>query len=145
MPLSKSQTPLKHLSVARHQHLTRGITNTFRISPSVPNTGRIFHEGGVSAAPSSLHSPGREHSHGWCQDTWSYLRAVAVHFEGIDAGLVPALSLQEGAVFCQLQAGTPKMAPLEYFDPVMLAVLGTKGLQSTATPKKCNRLFLQLL
>lgn len=75
----------------------------------------------------------------WCQDTWNYLRAVAVHFEGIDAGLVPALSLQEGAVFCQLQAGTPKMAPLEYFDPVMLAVLGTKGLQSTATPKKVQQ------
>lgn len=55
------------------------------------------------------------------------------------------MSLQEGAVFCQLQAGTPKMAPLEYFDPVILAVLGTKGLESTATPKKHNRLFLQLL
>lgn len=76
---------------------------------------------------------------------WNYLRAVAVHFEGIDAGLVPALSLQEGAIFCQLQAGTPKMAPLEYFDPVMLTMLGTKGLESTATPKKYNKLFLQLL
>lgn len=63
------------------------------------------------------------------QDTRGYLRAVAVHFEGVDAGLVPALSLQEGAIFRQLQAGTAKIAPLKYFDPVMFAVLGTKGFK----------------
>lgn len=66
-----------------------------------------------------------------CWDTCNYLRAIAVHFEGVDAGLVPALSLQEGAIFRQLQAGPGEMAPLKYFNPVMLAVLGTKGLEST--------------
>lgn len=70
-----------------------------------------------------------------CRDTRGYLRAVTVHFEGVDAGLVPALSLQEGAIFRQLQAGTAKMAPLKYFNPVMLAVLGTKGFESTKKKK----------
>ena len=74
------------------------------------------------------------------RDTCGYLRAIAVHFEGVDAGLVPALSLQEGAIFRQLQAGTAKMAPLKYFDPVMLAVLGTKGFESTS-PKNAGNFF----
>lgn len=66
-----------------------------------------------------------------CRDTSSYLRAIAIHFEGVDAGLVPALSLQEGAIFRQLQAGTTEMAPLKYLDPVVLAMLGTEGFEST--------------
>lgn len=83
--------------------------------------------------PHPLQCPGQG---AWQWLMWSYLRAVAVHFEGIDAGLVPALSLQEGAIFCQLQAGTPKVAPLEYFDPVMLAMHpdGPAGAQVVAAP-----------
>lgn len=108
--------------------------------------------GGVSAAASLLCGPGYKGcgagstAAAACRDPCGYLRAVAVHFEGVDAGLVPALSLQEGAIFRQLQTGTTKMAPFKYFDPVILAVLGTKGYESTKKKKEeCSKLFPRLL
>lgn len=99
--------------------------------------------GGVSAAAllpcgAGYRGCGAEAAAAACWDTCSYLRAVAVHLEGVDAGLVPALSLQEGAIFRQLQAGPGEMAPLKYFNPVVLAVLGRKGLESTRIINACN-------
>lgn len=60
----------------------------------------------------------------------SYLRSIPVDFDGVDPVFGPALPMQARAIFGELLAATTKVSALEYFDPVILAMLLAKAGQN---------------
>lgn len=56
-----------------------------------------------------------------------YSRAITIHPDGVDVGLLPAPAPQTGAVLSELHAAAAEAAPFKQLDAVVLPVLGTTG------------------